>query len=203
MRHRRQRRDGEGRHVLPDHRAQAPARTGSGARESPALHLSRRFGRRLPAAAGRRLPRPRTLRPHLLQPGADVGARDPAAGRGDGIVHGRWRVRPGDVRRGDHRARTGHDLPGWSAAGAGRHGRTRRCGDARRWRRARTAVRRRRLPRRQRCARAVDGAAPGGQPQPHGLEATARAGPRTGSMPPKSCTESCRGTRVTPTTCAK
>ena len=31
--------------------------------------------RRLPAAPGRGLPRPRALRPHLLQPGADVGRR--------------------------------------------------------------------------------------------------------------------------------
>ena len=52
MRHRRQRRDGERRHVLPDHRAQAPARAGSGARESPALHLPGRLGRRVPADAG-------------------------------------------------------------------------------------------------------------------------------------------------------
>ncbi len=38
-------------------------------------------------------PGPRALRPHLLQPGADVGARHPAAGRRDGLVHGRRRLR--------------------------------------------------------------------------------------------------------------
>ena len=38
--------------------------------EPPALHLSGRFRRRLPAAAGRGLSRPRAFRPHLLQPGA-------------------------------------------------------------------------------------------------------------------------------------
>jgi 3-methylcrotonyl-CoA carboxylase beta subunit len=36
MRHRRQRCDGQGRHVLPDHRAQAPARAGRRAREPAA-----------------------------------------------------------------------------------------------------------------------------------------------------------------------
>ena len=43
-------------------------------REPPALHLPGRLGRRVPAAAGRGLPRPRPLRAHLLQPGADVAA---------------------------------------------------------------------------------------------------------------------------------
>ena len=41
--------------------------------EPPAVHLPRRFGRRQPAEPGRGLPRPRALRPHLLQPGDDVG----------------------------------------------------------------------------------------------------------------------------------
>ena len=68
---RRQRRHGEGRHLLPDHGQEAPAGPGDRAREPPALRLPRRLGRRLPAAAGRGLPRPRPLRAHLLQPGAD------------------------------------------------------------------------------------------------------------------------------------
>ena len=42
--------------------------------EPPALHLPGRLRRRLPAAAGRGVPRPRPLRPHLLQPGHDVSA---------------------------------------------------------------------------------------------------------------------------------
>ncbi len=42
------------------------------AAEPPAVHLSRRFGRRVLAAAGRSLPRSRSFRAHLLQPGADV-----------------------------------------------------------------------------------------------------------------------------------
>ena len=45
------------------------------AAEPPAVHLPRRLRRRVPAAAGRGLPRPRPLRPHLLQPGAHVGRR--------------------------------------------------------------------------------------------------------------------------------
>ena len=37
--------------------------------EPAAVHLPRRLRRRLPAAPGRGVPRPRALRPHLLQPG--------------------------------------------------------------------------------------------------------------------------------------
>ena len=59
--------------------------------------------RRVPAAPGRRLPGSRPLRPDLLQPGPDVGRRDPAGRAGDGLVHGRRRVRPGDERRDRHR----------------------------------------------------------------------------------------------------
>ena len=46
--------------------------------EPPAVHLPGRLRRRLPAQAGRGVPRPRALRPHLLQPGQHVGARHPA-----------------------------------------------------------------------------------------------------------------------------
>ena len=75
------------------------------AAEPAAVHLPRRLGRRVLAAAGRGVSRPRPLRPHLLQPGAHVGGGDPADRRGDGLVHRRRRVRAGDVRRGDDRAR--------------------------------------------------------------------------------------------------
>ena len=61
--------------------------------------------RRVPAAPGRGLPRPRPLRPDLLQPGPHVGGRDPAGRPRDGLVHGRRRVRPGDERRDGDRAR--------------------------------------------------------------------------------------------------
>ena len=71
---RRQRRDRQGRHVLSDDRQEARPRAGSRAPEPPALRLSGRLGRRVPAASGGGLSRSRSLRPHLLQPGADVRA---------------------------------------------------------------------------------------------------------------------------------
>ena len=49
-----------------------------------AVRLPRRLGRRVPAAPGGRLPGPRPLRADLLQPGPDVGARDPAGRARDG-----------------------------------------------------------------------------------------------------------------------
>ena len=75
VRDRRERRDRQGRLVLPAHREEAPARAGGGGAEPAPVPLPRRLGRRVPAAPGRGLPRPRPLRPDLLQPGADVGAR--------------------------------------------------------------------------------------------------------------------------------
>ena len=147
---RRQRRHGEGRHLLPDHGQEAPARAGGRAAEPPALRLPGRLGRRLPAAAGRGLSRPRSLRPHLLQPGAHVGRAHPADRRRHGLVHGRRRLRAGDVRRDDHRQGHRHHLPRRPAA---REGGDRRRGDGRgtgRRRRAHAAVRRRRLLRRRR-----------------------------------------------------
>ena len=70
---RRQRRHGEGRHLLSDHREEARAGAADRAREPAAVRLPGRLRRRVPAAAGRGLSRPRALRPHLLQPGAHVG----------------------------------------------------------------------------------------------------------------------------------
>ena len=69
------------------------------AAERPAVHLPGRLRRRLPAAAGGGLPRPRPLRPDLLQPGPHVRRRHPADRGRDGLVHGRRRLRAGDVRR--------------------------------------------------------------------------------------------------------
>ena len=131
VRGRRQRRDRQGRHLLPDDGQEAPPRPGDRAREPAALRLPRRQRRRVPPAPGRGLPRPRPLRSHLLQPGADVGRRDPAGRAGDGLVHGRRRVRPGDERRDRHRPRHGHDLPRRSAAREGRHRRGRHARGAR------------------------------------------------------------------------
>ena len=134
-------------------------------REPPALHLPGRFRRRLPADAGRGLSRPRALRPHLLQPGQPVGAGHPADRRRDGFVHGRRRLRAGDVRRVDHRQEPGHDLPRRPAAGEGGD---RRGGQRRRPRRRRRAyahLRRRRPLRRERRARARHRPAHRRQPQ--------------------------------------
>ena len=78
VRDRLQRRDGQGRHVLSADGEEASARAGDRAREQPAVHLPRRFGRRQPAEPGRGVSRPRAFRPHLLQPGDDVGAGDSA-----------------------------------------------------------------------------------------------------------------------------
>ena len=54
LRHRRQRCHGQGRHLLPDDRQEAPARPGDRPREPPAVHLPRRQRRRLPARSRRR-----------------------------------------------------------------------------------------------------------------------------------------------------
>ncbi len=75
MHDRRQRRHREGRHLFPDDREEASARAGDRGAEPAALPLSGRFGRRQPAEPGRGLPGPRAFRPHLLQPGHDVGRR--------------------------------------------------------------------------------------------------------------------------------
>ena len=134
----------------PDHGQEAPARAADRARQSPAVRLPRRLGRRVPAAAGRGLPRSRALRPHLLQPGAHVGRADSADRRRHGIVHGRRRVRAGDVGRNDHRQGHRHDL---SRRAAARESGDRRRSDRRRAgrrRRAHAALGRRRLLRRRR-----------------------------------------------------
>ena len=83
-------------------------------------------------------------------------AGHPADRRGDGLVHRRRRLRPGDVRRDRHRQGPGHDLPRRPAAGEGRHRRGRHRRGARRRRRARPHVRRRRPPGRRRRPRAGD-----------------------------------------------
>ena len=99
VRDRVQRRHHQGRHLLPDDGEEAPARPGDRAREPAAVHLSGRLRRRQPAAAHRGVPRPRALRPHLLQPGDAVLARHPADRLRDGLVHGGRRLRAGHVGR--------------------------------------------------------------------------------------------------------
>ena len=128
VRDRRERRDGEGRLVLPADREEAPARPGDRAPEPTAVHLPRRLGRRVPPAPGRGLSRPGPLRPDLLQPGATVGSRDPADRRRHGLVHGRRRLRARDVGRDGDRPRDRHDLHRRAAPreGGDRPGRDRR-----------------------------------------------------------------------------
>ncbi len=115
-------------------------------------------GRRVPAAAGRGLPRSRSLRPDLLQPGADVGARHPAGRGRDGLVHGGRRLRAGDVRRERHRART----------------RARFSSPGRRW----CAPRRARKSRAEELGRRRRPHAPLGSQRPSGRRRRARAGNR-------------------------
>ena len=204
MRDRRQRRDGQGRHVLPDDGQEAPPRPGDRAPEPAAVHLPRRLRRRVPAPPGRGLPRPRALRPDLLQPGEHVGAGHRPDRRRDGLVHRRRRVRPGDERRDDHRPRPGHDLPRRPAAGEGRH---RRGGDRRGARRRRAALaplRRDRPPRRGRRPRPAD------RPR-HRRHARRRGGPlpwerapvEEPAVDPDSCSASSPPTCAGPTTPAR
>ena len=201
---RRQRRDGQGRHLLPDDREEAPARPGGRAAQPAAVHLPGRLRRRLPARAGRGVPRPRALRADLLQPGADVRRRHPADRRGARLVHRGRRVRAGDERRGGDRPQPGHDLPRRPAAGEGgdRRGGHRR--GARRRRAALAGLRRHRPPGRRRPARAAD------RPldRRHARAACAAAvggaadrGARRTTRP--SSTAWCRPTRAPPTTCAR
>ena len=166
MRDRLQRRDGQGRHLLPDDREEARPRAGDRAREPAAVHLSRRLRRREPAEPDRRVPRPRPLRPHLLQPGDDVVGGHSAGRRRDGVVHGRRRVRARDVGRVDHRSRAGDDLPRRSAAREGRDRRDRQRRGARRRGRAHADLRRRRPLRAERSPRARHRAAHRGEPEP-------------------------------------
>ena len=186
MRHRRQRRHSERRHVLPAHREEASPRAGGRPAKRAALHLPRRLGRRLPADAGRGLSRPRALRADLLQPGRDVSGGDPADRRGDGLLHRRRRLRARDERRDRHRQGDRHDLP-WRPAA--REGGDRRGSDRRgagRRRRARAHLGGRRPLRRLGRARARPRPRDRRQPQPEAARASlgtgvsGRAAPRPG-----------------------
>ncbi len=123
MRHRGERRHGEGRHLLSHDGEKTSSRAGDRAQEQPALPVPGGLGRRFPAAAGRDLPRPGAFRPDFLQPGQHVGRGHPADRRGHGVVHRRRRLRAGDERREHHRPQARHHLPWRPAAGAGGDGR--------------------------------------------------------------------------------
>jgi hypothetical protein len=177
MRHRLQRLDHQGRHLLPDDGEKASAGARDRARESAAVHLSRRLRRRQSAASDRRISRPRSFRPHFLQPGDHVGGRhSPDRGR-HGVLHCRRRLCAGDVGRDHHRSQSRHDFSRWTAAGQSRHRRNRHCGRAGRRRRACEEIRRCRLLRRERspCARAVPPDRRHAQCKKHGRRDTAQA----------------------------
>ncbi len=113
---RRQRRHREGRHVLPHHGEEAPSCAAGRPREPAPLRLPGRFRRRVPAAPGRGVPRPRSLRADLLQPGSHVRGAHRAGRRGDGVLHRGGRLRARDVGRDGDRPRDRHDLPRRTAA---------------------------------------------------------------------------------------
>ena len=97
MRDRRQRRHHQGRHLLSDDGEEAFAGAGCRPAEQSSLRLYGRFRRRVFAPTGRYLPGRAAFRPHLLQPGADVGAWHSADRDRDGLLH-RWRrLCSGDV----------------------------------------------------------------------------------------------------------
>ncbi len=118
-------------------------------REPAALHLSRRFRRRQPAAPDRSVSRPRPFRPHLLQSGEPLGGGHRPDRRGDGLMHRGRRLCAGDVGRDHHRAQPGHHLPRRAAAGEGGDRRGRQRGGARRRRSSRPPLRCRRPLRRR------------------------------------------------------
>ena len=127
-------------------------------REPAAVHLSGRFRRRQPAAPDRGLSRPRAFRPHLLQPGEDVGGRHPADRLRDGLLHGGRRLCAGHVGRDGDRERAGDDLSRRPAAGESGDRRGGLGRGARRRRGARAPLRRRRPLRARRPPRAGAGA---------------------------------------------
>ena len=155
---RRQRRHRQGRHLLPADREEARARAGGGAAEPlPCVYLVDSGGAFLPLQAEVFPDRDHFGRIFFNQARMSAGRPGPDR-RGDGLVHGRRRLRAGDVRRDHHRQGHRHHLPGRAAAGEGRHRRGRdRRGTGRR-RRAHPRVGRRRLLRRGRSPRAAPGA---------------------------------------------
>ena len=130
-------------------------------------------------------------------------AGHPAGRAGDGLVHGRWRVRAGDERRDRHRPGHRHDLPRRPAAGEGRDRRGRHGRGAGRRRGPHPAVGRRGPRGARRRARARARALDRRQPEPQGAGAAlgpararaagGRARPATTRRP--RCTPRSRPTR--------
>ena len=171
----RERRDGEGRDLLPDGGQEAPPGAGGRAGEPPAVHLPRGLGGRVPPPPGPGVPGPRALRAGLLQPGEHVGAGDPPDRGRDGVVHRGRRLRARDVRREHHRPAAGNHLPRGAAAGEGRDRRGGDGGGARRRGRPFPAVRGHRPLRPRRPPRARHREALHRPPQPEEERAPRRA----------------------------
>ena len=195
---------GEGGRLLSDDGKKAPARTGDRPREPVALPVSGGFGRRQPAAPGRRLSRPRSFRPHLLQPGADVGRRHPADRLRHGQLHCGRRLCAGDVGRNGDRAQPGHDLSRRTAIGEGGNRRSDLRRAARRRRDAWPQIRRGGSCCRKRQPRLADRALHRGHAQPredrgHRYCRAAAAAFRCGRYLWTSCRRMC----VHPTTCTR
>ena len=204
MHDRGQRRHYQGRQLSSDDGEEASARAGDRAREPAALHLSGRFRRRQFADPDRCLPRPGAFRSHLLQPGDFIELADSADRLGDGLVHRRRRLCPGDVRRDHHREEPGHHLPRRPASGEGGDRRGGERGRIGRRRRACAQVRRRRPSGAGRPSCAVD------RP-PHRRQSqqqedgrySAQLAARAGASTRPSSTASCRSTSRSNTTCAR
>ena len=202
----RQRRDGQGRHLLPDDGQEAPARAGGGAgptgcrastSSTPAARSCRCRTRCSPTgstSAGSSSTRPTCRRAGIPQIAAVMGSCT-AGGAYVPAMSDETRDRQGP----------GHDLPRRPAAGEGRDRRGRHRRGARRRRRARPQVRRGRPPRRGRRARAGD------RPLDRGHLRTTPRAPRLEQHEPEEPAEDpagpvrrrCRPTRARRTTSAR
>ena len=135
MRRRRQRRDRQGRHLLPDDRQEASAGAGDRAREPAALPLPGRFRRGVSAGAGRGLSRTATISAGsstIRRTCRRLGVPQIALVMGSCTAGGAYVPAMSDESR--HRAGPGNDLSRRAAAGArrDRRGRQRRGAGRRR-----------------------------------------------------------------------
>ena len=194
LRDRRQRRDGQGRHVLPDDRQEAPPRPGDRAREPAAVHLPRRLAA-APSCRSRPTSSPTattsagssTTRPGCRPPGIPQvalvmgsctagGAYVPAMSDETVIVRGTGHDLPRRPAAGEGRDRRGRDAPRSSAAPRSTRGgraspTTRRSTTSTRWR---SAGRSSRTSTARRPSRRGTGASPSGRRSaPAGDDATA------------------------------
>ena len=137
-----QRRHGESRRVLSDDGQEGAAGAADRVRQSAAAGLSGRFGRHLPAAAGRRVSRRGRFRPHLSQQRGALGGRHSAVRGHHGQLRRRRRLFARAVRQAADDRRLGavsgragpreeRDRPGSLARRAGRRGDARRRSAAR------------------------------------------------------------------------